>query len=199
MADALSPDYAERLKRLNSRWKRLLKVQAPYRWNLRRLRPGFVLDIGCGLGRNLEHMDGHGVGVDANPVCVAAARTAGFEAYDPEGFHASVHARSATFDSLLVSHVLEHMNFDEAVALVGEYLGYLKPEGQVILITPQELGHRLDHTHVHYMDAGELRRLAERLGLSAVRSFSFPFPRFMGWVFPYNESVLAARRRGQGV
>ena len=47
-------DYAERLETLETaRWKRVLDVQAPYRWNLRRLGLGFTLDIGCGIGRNL--------------------------------------------------------------------------------------------------------------------------------------------------
>ena len=45
--DTQSEAYAARLDSLESaRWKRWLNVQAPYRWNLRRLRLGFVLDVG---------------------------------------------------------------------------------------------------------------------------------------------------------
>ena len=70
--------YADRLERLETVWwKRALDVQRPYRWNLRRLDPGFTLDIGCGLGRNLSHLDGNGVGVDHNPDSVAIARSRG--------------------------------------------------------------------------------------------------------------------------
>lgn len=31
-------------------WKRLVNVQAPYRWNLQQLRPGYTLEIGLGIG-----------------------------------------------------------------------------------------------------------------------------------------------------
>lgn len=50
-------------------WKRWFDVQAPYRWNLRGLRLGFTLDVGCGIGRNLVTFDGHGVGIDHNQSC----------------------------------------------------------------------------------------------------------------------------------
>src|SRR4051794_27828148 len=70
--------YAYRLARLETVWwKRWLDVQRPYRWNLRRLEPGFTLDIGCGLGRNLSHLGGDGVGIDHNEESVATARARG--------------------------------------------------------------------------------------------------------------------------
>ena len=46
--------YADRLRRKeDARWKQVLDVQAPYRWNLRRQELGRTLDVGCGIGRNL--------------------------------------------------------------------------------------------------------------------------------------------------
>lgn len=196
MGDSTTDAYAGRLKALQQQvwWKRLLDVQAPYRWNLRRLRPGFVLDVGCGLGRNLGHVGGHGVGVDPNKACVREARAGGFTVYTPEEFPASPEAKAAAFDSLLVSHVIEHMDFDAAQGLIAGYLPYVKPGGQVILITPQEMGHAADDTHVHFMDMAELKRLADLLGLTVTRVYSFPFPRWVGRLFRYNEFVLTARR-----
>ena len=47
-------------------WKKLLDVQAPYRWNLQRLKLGLTLEIGCGIGRNLMHLKGQGIGIDHN-------------------------------------------------------------------------------------------------------------------------------------
>ena len=52
-------------------WKKALNVQAPYRWNLRRQRLGRTLDVGCGIGRNLETLDPGSVGVDHNEHSVA--------------------------------------------------------------------------------------------------------------------------------
>ena len=46
------PAYTARLRDLEGRgWKQRLDVQAPYRWNLRRLHPGLTLDVGCEIGR----------------------------------------------------------------------------------------------------------------------------------------------------
>jgi 2-polyprenyl-3-methyl-5-hydroxy-6-metoxy-1,4-benzoquinol methylase len=193
MASSTSDAYVGHLKGQQAWWKRLLDVQAPYRWNLRRLEPGYMLDVGCGLGRNLAHVNGRGVGVDPNRACLAEARKAGFTVYAPEDFAAAPEA-AGRFDSPLVAHVLEHLETGEAEALVAGYLGYLKPGGKVILITPQERGYASDDTHVRFLDLGALARLAEGLGLTPTRAYSFPFPRWMGPVFKYNEFVLVARR-----
>ena len=49
---------------LEQRWKRILDVQAPYRWNLRRLLgTRRTLDVGCGIGRNLVNLPVGSVGV----------------------------------------------------------------------------------------------------------------------------------------
>lgn len=191
-AGVLDEAYALRLKaRSATAWKRALDVQAPFRWNLRRLQPGYVLDLGCGIGRNLVHV--RGVGVDPNPGCVAEARAAGLLAYSPEAFAASDEARPERFDSLLVAHVLEHMTFDQGADLVRSYLPFIRKGGQVILMTPQEAGFRSDHTHVEYMDRGKLGRLLAAVGLRVEQDYSFPFPRPIGLVFPYNEFIVTAR------
>jgi SAM-dependent methyltransferase len=190
---SLTSTYADRLEsRAVSRWRKYLGVQLPYRWNLRRLKPGFVLDLGCGVGRNLAHIDGHGIGVDPNHDCVEAARQRGFRAFQPEDFERAAQAERWTFDTLLVAHVLEHVGYDGSVPLVRGYLRFLKQEGRIILITPQEAGYRSDRTHVEFMDAGKLRRLCASLDLRVERDYSFPFPRAAGRLFTYNEFVVVA-------
>ena len=185
-----------RLARLEgARWKQALGVQRPYRSNLRGLVPGFTLDIGCGIGRNLAHLDGNGVGVDRNPEAVARARACGLTAYTPDEFAASEFASPSRFDSLLVSHVLEHMTADAAVEFVHCYLSFVRPAGRAIFITPQERGFRSDPTHVEFFDFDALDHLLDRLELVRDRAYSFPFPRAAGKVFTYNEFVVVAQRR----
>ncbi len=96
-------DYSKRLQRLElARWKRVLDVQRPYRKNLQRLRLGFTLDVGCGIGRNLLHLAGNGVGVDHNADSISVARTRGLEAYLPEEFKQSPHAKAESLIRFLV-------------------------------------------------------------------------------------------------
>ncbi len=186
---SLDPAYAARLAGLQgARWKRFIDVQRPYRWNLQRLRPGRTLDVGCGLGRNLAHLGADGVGVDPNPSCVAAARAAGFVAYAPPELPAE------RFDSLLFSHVLEHI--DDPATLIRDYLPRLKPAGRVIIMTPQEAGHRSDPTHVAFLDFERLGAIVADCGLTLDRAYSFPFPRWAGAFFTYNEFVATARSPG---
>ncbi|HKP13731.1 MAG TPA: class I SAM-dependent methyltransferase [Blastocatellia bacterium] len=182
--------YAARLATRGSAWwKRWLDVQAPYRWNLRRLQPGFTLDIGCGIGRNLLHLAGDGVGVDHNPHSVEMARARGLQAFTPAEFEASPFNAAGRFDSLLLSHVVEHMTEPEAIRLLESYLHALRAGGQVIQITPQESGYRTDPTHVEFMDFAALNRIACAVKIKPVKQFSFPFPRSFGRLFRYNEFV----------
>lgn len=197
MAGTKDASYTGRLERLEGVWwKRLVDVQRPYRWNLRRLRLGFVLDVGCGLGRNLVNLGGGraGVGVDHNAESVAAATRRGLVAFLPDAFRSSPFAVPGRFDALLVAHVAEHMKLDEAKALVREYLPYLRSGGRAVFITPQEAGFRADPTHVEFMDLDALNRLARDAGLEPERAYSFPFPRALGGLFKYNEFVLVARK-----
>jgi len=185
--------YTERLERLSrSRWKRLANVQAAYRWNIRRLEPGYVLDVGCGIGRNLLHLDGNGVGVDTSQASVDAAIKQGCTAYTVEAFPSSQDAVARRYDSLLLAHVLEHMPLDAAIELVREYLPYVKPGGRVIVIVPQPAGYRSDATHVNFLDFTDVSDLLDACGLHVTRSFSFPFVRGVGRVFRHNETVVVA-------
>jgi 2-polyprenyl-3-methyl-5-hydroxy-6-metoxy-1,4-benzoquinol methylase len=180
------PWYTDRLRsRPQALWKQL--VPNPYQWNLRRLRPGRVLDIGCGVGRCLAFVDGNGVGIDHNVSSVQECRARGFESYTPEEF---AQADRGVFDTILLSHVLEHLDEAEGEALVAAYLPHLRPGGRIMLITPQEAGQRSDPTHVRFVDATASRALLEGLGARVVSSRSFPLPRWGGRVFVHNETVV---------
>jgi 2-polyprenyl-3-methyl-5-hydroxy-6-metoxy-1,4-benzoquinol methylase len=190
-----SDAYAQRLTRLGTkRWKRWLDVQAPYRRHIRHLDLGFTLDVGCGTGRNLGHLDGNGIGIDHNDACVVAARAAGLDAYTPAEFDRSDAARPGRFDSLLLSHVVEHLTEVAAADLVAAYLPFVKPTGRVVVITPQEAGQRSDPTHVRLVDFTATGRMMAGLGWRVTDEHSFPFPRPVGKLFRYNEFVVVCER-----
>jgi len=187
-------EYAARLERAAlSRWRRWLNVQAPYRWNLRRLALGRTLEVGCGVGRNLRHLGSGAVGIDPNAKAVQFARKAGLVAFVPEEFRRWESARPESFDSLLFAHVLEHMRSNAAVRLVREHLPYLAHGGRVVIITPQERGFASDETHVEFMDFAQIERILCESGLEPLRSFSFPLPRPFGRIFTHNEFVGIGR------
>ena len=99
-----------------------------------------------------------------------------------------------SFDSMLLAHVMEHVDAEVAESIVREYLPCVKPGGKLVFITPQEVGHRSDSTHVRFVDLDTLRLHAGNLGLAVERAYSFPLPRMAGKAFKYNEFVLLARR-----
>lgn len=190
----IDPAYADRLANLESVWwKRLIPVQAPYRWNLRRLRLGRTLDVGCGLGRNLAHLGHDSVGVDHNEASVAVARARGLAAYTVGELPTQRGVGRASFDTLLFAHVLEHLSTKDATDLVRQYVPYLRPGGRLVCITPQERGYATDQTHVVFVDLDDLAELAGDLGFRVERRYSFPLPRAAGKLFAYNEFVLVAR------
>ena len=190
--DTTSREYAERLQRREgARWKQILDVQAPYRWNLRRHGPGFTLDLGCGIGRNLAALDG--VGVDHNEAAVEIARSRGLVAFTPPEFRQSEFAVPGRFDTMLLAHVVEHMTHAEASELIGAYVEYVKPGGRVILITPQEAGFRSDPTHVEFADDAACAALLTANGVAVERGYSFPLFRPVGRFLRYNEFVTLGR------
>lgn len=187
------PSYATRLA-AQKWWKKALNVQAVYQWNLRRLNPGFVLDIGCGIGRNLKHLDGHGIGIDHNSESVEMARSRGLQAFTPEEFEHTLFNTADRFDSILLAHVAEHMSEREVVTLLRKYVRTVRSNGLVILITPQEFGYASDPTHVQFMDFDTLRNIVSEAGLIPVKQYSFPFPRLFGRLFKYNEFVFVSKK-----
>ena len=174
-------------------WRRWVDPKRPYRWNIRRLGLGRVLDIGCGVGRNLGHLDGNGVGVDHNPTSIAAARARGLVAYTSDEFAGSADAVPRSFDSLLVAHVLEHLSIDEATALVREYLPYVRADGKVVIICPQARGQRSDPTHTTFMPPAVITSVLADAGVTVTRTASFPLPRAAGRWFTHNETVVVGR------
>jgi SAM-dependent methyltransferase len=186
--------YSDYLKNAQEKkWKKLLNVQYPYRKYLIEKKLGKTIDVGCGIGRNLAYLDAGSVGVDIDPGSVDFCRDLGLSAYSPDDFLATINV-SYGFESLLLSHILEHFPFDEACSLVKTYLPFLKPGARVLIITPQEVGFNSDCTHMTFFDFDLVASLCASLGLMVVKQESFPFSRVLGKVFKYNEFICLARK-----
>lgn len=189
-----STAYAERLTQLSgARWKRVLDVQAPYRWNLRRLLgTNRTLDVGCGIGRNLVNLPSGSVGVDHNEHSVEVCREHGLTAMTSAEFLAEPPDVRGRFPGMLAAHLIEHLPEDGVLDVMGPYLPYLEPGATVVLICPQERGFASDATHTVFTDQPRLARLCGEMNLKVEKQFSFPLPRFTGKVFTYNEFVTVA-------
>jgi SAM-dependent methyltransferase len=195
--DTAGEDYARRLQaKQQVWWKKALNVQAPYQWNLRRQHLGRTLDVGCGIGRNLETLDPGSVGVDHNATAIEVARERGVTALTVDEWTVSDLRQPDSFDGMLLSHVIEHLSEPDAVALMRDYLPYLRPGGRVFFVCPQERGYASDPTHVRFATGDDLVDLSREVGLEPQPWFSFPFPRWAGKPFIYNEfCVLAVKPR----
>jgi SAM-dependent methyltransferase len=175
-------------------WKHFFNVQAPFQWNLRRLKPGLTLDIGCGIGRYLIALKGNGVGIDHNLHSVQFARKRGLTVFTPDKFQASLYNVPGRFDSILLSHVLEHMGQGEARELITRYMPLLKPKGKLIIIVPQEAGYKSDSTHVEFMDFAKLQNIITQIGFTILEEYSFPFPRSFAHLLTFNEFISVSHK-----
>ncbi len=114
------------------------------RWRGRGFLPwvgqGRALDVGCGAGNNLVALQELGwdvSGVDASEVAVAQAR-ARFGERVRLGDLASMHYPDRTFDTVLFSHVLEHLH--GPVSLLKEVWRILDWDGRVVILCPNAGG-----------------------------------------------------------
>jgi 2-polyprenyl-3-methyl-5-hydroxy-6-metoxy-1,4-benzoquinol methylase len=102
------------------------------------LNSGPVLDIGCGRGTFLEVLSGAGIealGIDSSEESLAICRKKGLqvERHDARDFMACTPRQ---FGGIFCSHVIEHMDYAEAMELLALCHRKLRPEGTLLLVTP---------------------------------------------------------------
>lgn len=194
--ETASLEYTERLENLEgSLLKRILTPINPYRWNIRRLCPGRVLDVGCGIGRNLRYLKrDDALGVDHNLASVQRVQLLGYKALTVHDFDEQMQSHLENFDSILISHVLEHLEAKEAAQMVLHYLPALKHGGKVIAICPQQRGYKSDRTHKTYFSIKDMEKLFSDLSLVREKTKSFPFPKLFGKFYIYNENIVVYRK-----
>ena len=175
-------------------WKKALNVQAPYRWNLRRQRLGRTLDVGCGIGRNLETLDPGSVGVDHNEHSVAVAREAGVTALTVAEWEQSPLRVPESFDGILLAHVIEHMTEAERVPCCATTCPTCDRGARCSSCARRSAATPATRRTCGSRPATTWRSLAREVGLQPEPWFSFPFPRWAGKPFLYNEFCLLATK-----
>jgi 2-polyprenyl-3-methyl-5-hydroxy-6-metoxy-1,4-benzoquinol methylase len=184
------PDYCEQLLRTDKLWKQILNVQYPYKHALKKMELGNTLDIGCGIGRVLAWLNENSIGVDHNPSSIDICVSRNLKAYTSKSFQEAIKSNAIeknSFDNLLLAHVLEHLEPNEQIEIIESYIPFLRKNGGIFIITPQEFGYASDDTHVTFTDFARTREVLNKLNFEVKSQKSFPFPRAIGKIFKYNE------------
>lgn len=162
---------------------------------------GPTLDFGCGVGELLERLPAGSRGLEYNRTTVEFCRRKGLQvdAYDgfADDWGLSVLAPGSHFDSMVISHVLEHLEEParilQRLLLAGQRLGVRR----VLAVVPGGAGFRIDPTHRTFVDRALLvdAEVVEGTGFSVQRTGYFPGNlRALGDWFPHHElQVLYTR------
>lgn len=139
---------------------------------------GPVIDVGCGRGEWLEVLRDHeiaGYGVDTNEVVVERCVARGL---DVRVGDALVHLREVPEGSVRAVtsfHLVEHLSLDTLIGLIDAALVALRPEGLLILETPNPSNVNvgassfyLDPTHIKPVHPQFLQFLVESRGFADV-------------------------------
>jgi SAM-dependent methyltransferase len=189
-------NYAARLIGLQTvAWKEKLRFLDPYGWHIRFICKGNVLEVGSGIGRNLRALKGRSLGVDHNEAAVAFANKKGLTSLTSKQFFSKSQSDNQKFDTILFSHVLEHIDEKTQNEIFLQYLPFLESNGRLVIICPQEVGFDSDPTHIRWVDEDILFETLTSLRCTNIKIGSFPFPRKIGTKFIYNQFVAIGQLR----
>lgn len=137
-----------------------------------------ILDLGCGRGEWLELLKECGYsasGIDINTAMVSTCRKKGLNVVEGEVLEYIKLIPDNSRDIVTAFQVIEHIEIDKIDILLKEIYRILKPNGLVILETPNaanvEVGcyaFYLDPTHVKPVNSELLKFIAERSGYTKV-------------------------------
>lgn len=177
-------------------------VRRAYLASARRRLRGTVLDFGCGVGELLATLPPGSMGLEYNEATVAHCRAKGLDVgwYDgtQDDWNLSAVPEGRRFDSMVVSHVLEHLQ--APAGILRKLLQSAQRIGirRVLVIVPGRAGFRIDRTHVTFVDRAYLRDPAIVAGTEwrVVSTRHFPCNvRAIGDWFPHHELQALFERR----
>ncbi|WP_324781238.1 class I SAM-dependent methyltransferase [Thiobacillus sedimenti] len=147
------------------------------------IKPGRLLEIGCGNGRRLAQFRDRGWRAEGQEVDAQAARYArdrlGLTIH--EGPVTDLKLAADSYDAIVLSHVIEHVH--DPVGLLAEAHRLLRPGGVLSVTTPNALGlgHRTFGTNWYGLDAPRhlflfssrtLAAVARKSGFGTVRTWT---------------------------
>ena len=135
---------------------------------------GYVLDIGCGTGVYLEQYHGSHLGIDAHPNNIRICSAKKIVAIEAD---ANQFMQKDTFDTVLISHVLEHL--DNPYGVINNAYLSTKHGGRIIIVVPCYEGFVYglngdEHSHKHFIDLAYLDQKMTKLGGKKIVSAIFP-------------------------
>lgn len=158
----------------------------------KKAKPGTrLLEVGCGLGHLVGQLDGDffSMGLDVNRWALLQAKNVAVRTFLQEGFAEDLPYANASFGSVIIKHVIEHLPRPErCIAELGRILA---PGGLLVLSTPnlnsllkpmkgdQWIGYR-DPTHISLKPPHEWLGLLKNAGFAIDRLFADGF-----WDAPY--------------
>jgi O-antigen chain-terminating methyltransferase len=148
-----------------------------------------VLDIGCGRGVFLELLSAAGieaVGIDHSQESVTSCQEKGFTVHCEEAGE-YLQRNPGKFGGIFCSQVIEHMDYDNAIAFLGLCREALRHGGKLLVLTPNPEDLTviseifwLDPTHVRPYPLKLLLRMLDTVGFQVVLAKQYPGWRLVG-------------------
>ena len=156
---------------------------------------GPSIDLGCGVGELLARLPAGSVGLEINKASVEHCRAKGLDVTYYDGWAddwqlSAVRDDDVRYDTLIISHVLEH--FDEPIDVLHRLLATGGPLGlrQVLIVVPGKAGFRSQETHRTFVDRAMLSDAQVTRGTGFAMTSTSYFPGnvgVIGEVFTYHE------------
>lgn len=179
-------------------------VRKAYLHSARSKLRGATLDFGCGVGELLAGLPAGSKGLEYNRATVDHCRARGLDVDWYDGFaddwSLTVLPDGETFESMVVSHVLEHLDHPDEVLNRLLSAAASRAVQRVLVIVPGHAGFRIDDTHRTFVDSAMLGgdAVVQRTPFRLASSGYFPGNlRVIGDVFAHHElQALYVRQVG---
>ena len=140
MSDNFYRAFEDRYRGSREVIKARLNVYHPFLKMMGGVYPGSsAIDLGCGRGEWLEILKESGfkgVGIDLDSDMLSSCIDLGLDVKNIDALSALSSIADESQSVVSAFHLVEHLNFDDVKALIGESLRVLKPGGLLILETP---------------------------------------------------------------